>query len=130
MVESVGKNIQFYRKQRGLTQEQLAEAVGVSLSSIKQIERGKSYPLMENFINICKTLGVPADFIIADLDKKFRISAAFQMMERLATLEDSSLESVTDAIEMIYLLKSQKIESSLKSVNYKEIILAEDYEDN
>jgi transcriptional regulator with XRE-family HTH domain len=106
MTEYVGKNIKYYRKQRGLTQEQLAEAVGFSLSSMKSIENGNSLPSLENFTYICKALNIPADFILADADKKFKIAVVAQMMDWLIKLEDEHFDHVASTVELLYFFKS------------------------
>ncbi len=41
----IGKNIRYYRKKRGLTQQVLADKIGVSWEMISRYERGKSLPL-------------------------------------------------------------------------------------
>ena len=38
---TVGETIKTFRKKKGLTQKQLAELIGVSVSAIQQIEYGK-----------------------------------------------------------------------------------------
>ena len=40
--ESVGANVSQYRRDRGLTQEQLAEQVGLEVKSLQRIEYGRS----------------------------------------------------------------------------------------
>lgn len=106
MYENIGKNIKFYRKQRGFTQDQLAEAVGFSTQSLKQLENNINLTGLDNFVNICKTLDIPSDFILADEDKKFKIAAVAQMMEKLAKLDDDEFNSIAKAIEMIYVYKT------------------------
>ncbi len=53
--KSFGKNLQKYRKYRGLTQEQLAELIGVDVTSISSIETGKYFPSADN---LCKLTDV------------------------------------------------------------------------
>lgn len=61
--EKLGKNIQKYRKLRNITQEKLAELIGVEINSISAIERGRSFPSPENLTKIIDALNVP----LADL---------------------------------------------------------------
>jgi len=106
MFENIGKNIKFYRKAKGMTQDQLAEAVGFSTQSLKQIESSSNLTSLENFASICKALDIPADFLLLEEDKKFRVAAVAQMMERLAKLDDSEFNSIAKSIEMIYFYKA------------------------
>ena len=106
MNENVGKNIKFYRKQRGLTQDQLSEAVGFSTQNLKSIESGTSLPSMDSFIGICQALDVPADFLLSNENKKFQIAATAQMMEHLSKIEDEEFNAIAKSIEMIYFYKA------------------------
>ena len=44
METNIAENIRAYRKQRGLTQEQLAEVLGVSVGAVYKWESGSSLP--------------------------------------------------------------------------------------
>ena len=47
-----GQNVQKYRKHRNLTQERLAELVGVDVTSISAVETGKYFPSADNLSRI------------------------------------------------------------------------------
>lgn len=53
-----GLKVQALRRRRGLTQEGLAEAVGKSVDTISNIERGAGSPRVETALDIANTLGV------------------------------------------------------------------------
>ena len=53
-LESVGKNIRRFRKERGYRLEDLAEMVGLSANYMGAIERGEKQPSLETFICYCK----------------------------------------------------------------------------
>jgi len=54
----VGKRVQKYRKQKGLTQERLAELIGIDTISLSKIETGRNYPTSENITKLARVLGV------------------------------------------------------------------------
>lgn len=56
MIENLGRNITRLRKELGMTQDELAEKVGVRKQSISNIERGNSYPTLENLEKISQVL--------------------------------------------------------------------------
>lgn len=60
-----GQAIQCIRKQRGMTQEQLAEAINIASNSVSRIERGLLVPALPTLIDICNALEVGADSILA-----------------------------------------------------------------
>ena len=53
-------NIKRSRKERKLTQEQLAEAVGISTRHLSDIERSDAFPSPEVIEQIAAELGVPS----------------------------------------------------------------------
>ncbi len=61
---TIGVKIQNLRKQRGLSQEQLAEAVGVSRQAVSKWEAEQSVPDIDKIILICDYFGVTTDYIL------------------------------------------------------------------
>jgi len=54
-----GQKVQGLRLEAGITQEQLADAVGLTIESISNIERGIFGPKFDNLEKIAEVLGVP-----------------------------------------------------------------------
>jgi len=54
------------RKRRGLTQQQLADAIGVHLSQLKRYEAATSQPTLGSLVNLAKALNVSADELLFD----------------------------------------------------------------
>ncbi len=54
------------RKSRGLSQEQLAERLGVSRQAVSRWEMGETTPDMTNLEGLCTFFGVSADYLIFD----------------------------------------------------------------
>jgi transcriptional regulator with XRE-family HTH domain len=62
--KQIGENIKKIREQRGTTQEELADKVGVHVSYISRIERGVVNPSVEVLENIAKALKVKSSKIL------------------------------------------------------------------
>lgn len=58
-VMTVAENIKTIRKEKGLTQKQLAELIGVSERSIQQFEYGQITPKYETRLKLTKVLNYP-----------------------------------------------------------------------
>ena len=56
--QDLGQRIQKLRKDKKITQEQLAEMVGIDPKNISRIEKGNKYPTAENLTSIAKALNV------------------------------------------------------------------------
>ncbi len=63
---SFGKNLAKFRKQRGLTQEQLVKLSGVGISQIRRYEADKSAPSLDATIRLVKAIGVSIDEMVFD----------------------------------------------------------------
>lgn len=64
--EALGKRIRTRRKMMGLTQEALAEQLGISCSFVGHIERGSRKMSMETLIRISDVMGVSCDYLLQD----------------------------------------------------------------
>jgi transcriptional regulator with XRE-family HTH domain len=61
---AIGADLRDLRNQRGLTQQQVAKTIGLTRSSIANIERGMQHLPLHNWVAICQALGAdPADVI-------------------------------------------------------------------
>lgn len=61
MKMSFAQNLQYIRTRNGLTQEQLAEEMGVTRQSVSKWESGTSFPEMETILKICERYQVGLD---------------------------------------------------------------------
>lgn len=60
------EKLQLLRKNKGLTQEELAEKVCVSRQAIAKWESGQSYPDISNLIQISNLMNVTVDYLVRD----------------------------------------------------------------
>jgi transcriptional regulator with XRE-family HTH domain len=58
LLKAFGKRLAVVRKNRGITQQQLAEALGMSVVSIAYIETGKRFARLGTLHKIAKSLNV------------------------------------------------------------------------
>lgn len=71
MEQGFSERLKRYRKERNLTQQQLADALGVSNKSVSRWESGGGYPDLPLLVPLAKTLGVTADDLL-DEEKPVR----------------------------------------------------------
>jgi transcriptional regulator with XRE-family HTH domain len=62
--EAIGKQIRKYRRARDVTQEQLAEQIGVSLNWLGRLERGAGIPTIKLLTKIAHVLHVKVSDLI------------------------------------------------------------------
>ena len=89
--ELLGKRIQFYRKQRQLSQATLAEKANISVTFLSKIERGIKYPTSDTISGIANGLGVE----LCDLFQQVEMSVTHRiMLDRLQTDVIQTLETI------------------------------------
>ncbi len=69
------EKLQLLRKNRGLTQEALAEKLGVSRQAVAKWEAGQVYPDIFNLIQISNLMNVIVDYLVRDQDCAVRLPA-------------------------------------------------------
>lgn len=96
---TMGDRIKEIRKKRGLTQEQLAEKVDITLEYISQIERGLKIPSMQVFIKLVEVLDVSADYLLRDTVSTRNLYGDKQIgrkLEKLTPKQRVALEALMD----------------------------------
>ena len=69
---SLAENLQFLRRQKNITQEQLAEQLEVSRQSVSKWESAQSYPEMEKLLQICSLFHCSMDALTqGDVSREF-----------------------------------------------------------
>ncbi len=64
------KRLVAIRKQQGLTQQQMADKIGIHVSQYKRYEAGSSQPTLEVFRKITLALNVSADSLLFDNEER------------------------------------------------------------
>lgn len=65
MSEKLAKNLERFRTERQMTQEELAKRVGVSQPAIAQYEAGTAVPKLYVTIKLADALGVKIDDLVS-----------------------------------------------------------------
>ena len=100
---SIGEKIKYYRKQKGMTQQELAASVGVANTTITGYEKGNREPNAPMIIKIARALGVTGDDLL-DLDIK----------EKTPTEIDKDLKS--EVLEQIIQMTPDELDKVLAFV--------------
>lgn len=61
---SFSENLRLMRKERNISQEELAEIMGVSRQAVSKWEQGTGYPEMEKLLILSKELNVSLDYLM------------------------------------------------------------------
>lgn len=96
---SMGIRIAQRRKELKLTQEQLAEKMGVSLQTVSCIELGKKAVRPENLANLCSYLNISSDYILYGKRDSQQMT---EVITKLSSLKPEEYQAVQALIELLY----------------------------
>ena len=77
-MESIGNRIAKYRKEKGLTQEALAEKLGVSSQAVSKWENGASCPDISLLPQLSNELGITTDELLTGKSEKVQMLSVEQ----------------------------------------------------
>lgn len=100
MDASLGQVVRAARQQAGLTLEDVADRVGVTVGALSHIESGRRLPSAPNAMLIAEVLGIPAEEMLDALDREHslkRESIARQSLQSRGLTRESERRSANRA---------------------------------
>lgn len=101
--ERISKKIKALRKTRGLTQEQLAEKLGVQRATISNYEIGRRSPHIKELEKIADVLGVPLEYFGGGCNEVHDLIARAKMIFENPEIPPSEKADVYKQIMRLYL---------------------------
>lgn len=100
----IGKRIRYYRKEKDITQERLAEICNLHPTYIGQLERGEKNATLESIYRIAQGLGLPMSRLLENIEllDDCRQDIPLSIYRRLLMLPRDKQQKVQDIfIEII-----------------------------
>lgn len=89
----IGERVKFYRKQKGLTKEQLAEVMDFNTKSISLLENGHNYIALNKVPKLYSTLDIePYNLFIFDKRSVKTENVQNDIVELLSTMDKAKLK--------------------------------------
>ena len=95
----IGFQIRKYRKKRGISQEQLAEKVGVGTTHISHIETGNTIPSTSLLLDIINVLELSADELLCDYIQNCKYIFYNRIADCLADCTEEEIRIIADMAE-------------------------------
>ncbi|BCS54496.1 helix-turn-helix domain-containing protein [Geobacter sp. SVR] len=89
----IGARLRAFRKRRGLTQEQLAERIGVTFQQVQQYERGSSRLNAERLQQIASALDIPVGALFDDKDERALTEDEMRLVKGYRSLSSDEIRS-------------------------------------
>jgi transcriptional regulator with XRE-family HTH domain len=101
---SFGKNLAKFRKEKGLTQEDLVKLSGVAISQVRRYEANKSSPTLDVIVRIANALGVSIDEMVFNkatgvAAKKIMDHELLEQFETISTMSEDEKYVVKKMLE-------------------------------
>lgn len=112
---NLADNLKRIRKEHNLSQEQLAEELGVSRQSVSKWESGQAYPEMDKVLQLCKLFDVNIDELLNQNIKE--VTKAKQSKININKYIDDFLDYITKTVDMFSSLKwKEKIKCVVEQI--------------
>ncbi|MCR5397616.1 MAG: helix-turn-helix domain-containing protein [Lachnospiraceae bacterium] len=102
---SIGTNIKFLREERKLTQEQVADVLGITFQAVSSWERDEYKPDTDKLIKLAELFGVSVSAIVEEKQKVFKTKETIYNWEHMKTYVKTSA-------------KNFKLTNTLKAIDY------------
>ncbi len=103
------------RKERGLTQQALADAVNLAVLQIRRYEGGTSQPTLDVIRRLAIALGVSADMLVFDAKERGPADTLRYQFEAVSKLSEHEQEVVRELLDAV-IVKNQ-VAGALARVN-------------
>jgi transcriptional regulator with XRE-family HTH domain len=104
--KTIGERLRTIRRERGMTQAELAEVIGTHFTSISQIERGLRGLTIQQLVKLTRALGVSPNEVLLDGKKtserisrrRSRLLRRLQRIEELPLSEQRAILKILDGL--------------------------------
>jgi len=112
-----GDRVQALRKERGITQEQLAESINKSVEHISYIERGERAPSFETILDISEALKVSVPYLM-NITPRIEISTDFLTELNTPVVPPTLVQPVEEPVNTIKERRSdlERLQTALEAI--------------
>lgn len=97
----IGQRIRKFRKALNLSQEELAEKVGISVTHMSHIETGNTKLSLPVLVDIAKALSVQTDELIYDIPQITKSSVKHEISEILDSCSPQEMYILADILKAV-----------------------------
>ena len=106
-----GHKIRKARQDKGLSTQNFAYQVGISVDFAGQIERGEKYPSLEVFISILNVLGISSDLLLSTPFAVKKQAVLNEITEKMTSLKPEEIHTIAEIIDVY--LANRPLEENL-----------------
>ena len=99
--KTLGEVFKTYRIKNHLTQENIAEKLGISVKYISRIENGTGGVKLERLVNYLNILGILPNIAFYKLIKNEKLSYQLELSKKVEDLSDSEIKFLIEFIDLM-----------------------------
>ena len=112
-MQRIGRKISNLRKEKNMTQMELADKLGISFQAVSNWERGNSMPDISKLPELAEVMEVSVDELLGE--KSVIVDAVINNnMEEVITNEKATIEEISEALPV---LKPEQVDTIIKQVD-------------
>jgi transcriptional regulator with XRE-family HTH domain len=89
------------RKEKGLTQQQMADAIGIHVNSLKKYEAGQAQPSLDALKKIALALHVSTDFLLFETHERGPTDDWNLQLEAISQMPDEEQMVIREVLESL-----------------------------
>ncbi len=97
----LGEVFKEYRVKNKLTQEKIAEKLGISVKYISRIENGTGGVKVETLVNYMNILGITPNVIFEKLIVNKQLESQLQLSKKASKLSEEKIDFVVSVIDLL-----------------------------
>ena len=101
IAKSVGQRIRNYRTRQGLSQEKLAEMIGITPNYLSALERGAYNIKLDTLVQIIDCLDITADDLFRDVIKNGYQNKASRLTDAVASLPEDEQNRIFEVLDAL-----------------------------
>lgn len=99
--KSLGARIKYYRKLKGITQQQLSELIDVVPSNVSNVERGANHISLPNLVKVANALEVSVDQLLCESLEVSNYDLKQDIAEILEDCTDKEIVILTNILRVV-----------------------------
>ena len=100
-LKKLGEVFKEYRVKNKLTQEKIAEKLGISVKYISRIENGTGGVKVETLVNYMNILGITPNVIFEKLIVNKQLESQLQLSKKASKLSEEKIDFVVSVIDLL-----------------------------
>ena len=104
----IGKMIRNARKKAGLNQAQLAEKLGMTDKNLGNIENGKQFPQVNNFLKLIEILNLSIEDFGIKTETKLANSSKQELLRLILTASQKEYDTYLEIIKILRVVINSK----------------------